>query len=54
MRTVICSDKSIKVKHLDKDGKVDSRRDGFIFAGAIQLTKIDVLKKKASSARTGA
>lgn len=45
MPTIICSDKSIKVKHLDKDGRVDSRRDGFIFAGTIQLTKIDVSKK---------
>lgn len=44
MPTVICSDKSIKVKHLDKDGGVDSRRDGFIFTGTIQLTKTDVSK----------
>ena len=46
MRTVICSDKSIKVKHLDKDGRVDSCRDGFIFRGTIQLTKIDVWKER--------
>lgn len=45
MQTVICSDKSIKVKHLDKDGRVDSCRDGFIFGGMVQLTKIDVSKE---------
>lgn len=46
MWTVICSDKSIKVKHLDKDGRVDSCRDGFIFRGTIQLTKIDVSNER--------
>lgn len=46
MQTVICSDKSIKAKHLDKDGRVDSCRDGFIFRGTIQLTKTDVSKER--------
>lgn len=46
MQAVICSDKSIKAKHLDKDGRVDSCRDGFIFGGTIQLTKIDVSKER--------
>lgn len=45
MQTVICGDKSIKGKHLDKDGRVDNCRDGFIFRGTIQLTKIDVWKE---------
>ena len=53
MRTVICGDKSIKVKRPDKDGRVDSRRDGFIFGGTIQLTKIDVSKERLQL-RTGA
>lgn len=46
VRTVICSDKSIKVKQSDKDGRVDSCRDGFIFGCTIQLTKIDVSKDR--------
>lgn len=46
MWTVICSDKSIKVKHSDKDRRVDSCKDGFIFRGTIQLTEIDVSKER--------